>query len=356
MAFHRTPLDVVTLAGTATEVAFALGKKRVRRIAPCIDHWNEKLAGLFHGKRAKLKALEKAFLAAATAHAPSYVEEIRAMAEGAGVPFPDLFRLNLTELKRFAEKCSTLIFKTRSASDNAVLIAHNEDWEPAQNDVFVLRARLPDVSYAILTYDGYIPGLSSGFNSHGLYHAVNFVLAKDIRPGVPRSFITRHLVTARSAKDCLAWIRNMPRAFGQSIHLAERGRYVGIELTAKKLVIRNPNLPTIHTNHYLAPSLRRVAAPATENTLTRLKVGRRLLREVVSRRDGKPWSPAQAESAAKTILSDRSGLPYAIWREADRAEDVSATVAAVLLRTDKNTMEVHRGRPAAGKALVVGLP
>lgn len=352
MAFKRTPLDVVTLTGTPTEVAFALGKKRARRIVPCVDHWNEKLAGLFRGKRGRLKALETGFLAAATAHAPSYVEEIRAMAEGAGVPFSDLFRLNLTELKRFAEKCSTLIFATRNGTKKNILIAHNEDWEPAQNDVFVLRAKLPDVSYAILTYDGYIPGLSSGFNSHGLYHAVNFVLAKDIRPGVPRSFITRHLVTARTAKECLAWIRKMPRAFGQSIHLAEGGEYTGIELTAKKLIIRNPTLPTIHTNHYLAPAFKKIAAPATENTLTRLKTGRRLLKENARTR----WSSTQAEGCAKKILSDRSGLPYALWREADRPEDLSATVAAVFLRTDRDAMEVYRGRPDARNALVTSLP
>lgn len=356
MSFTRSSLDVITLSGTTTDVAFALGKARRKQIEARIEHWNETLARLFNGQRARLKSLEKEFLSAGERAAPEFVAEIRAMAKGADVAFADLFRVNLTELKPYAEKCTTAILPISQRGRKKILIAHNEDWEPSQNDVFVLRAKLPDVSYAILTYDGYLPGLSTGFNSHGLYHAVNYVLAKDIRAGVPRSFITRFLVTARSTKECLDWIRKTPRAFGQSIHLAQDGRYTGIELTAKRVIVRGVKPPTLHANHYLTPSLKNIAAAPSANSLVRQKIGAALVKKFCLAMPTAGFSPSRAKTIATKILSDRSGLPYAIWREADSPLESSATVASAFLMTGDEKMAVYRNRPDKALPLIVALP
>lgn len=353
---NRTLLKTIHLKGSATDVTFSLGKVRSKQITTRIEFWNQTLAKLFKGKRDRLKALENEFYKCGVKAAPTYVDEIRAMAEGAGVAFKDLFRLNITELKPFAEKCSTLIFPIATPKGRRILIAHNEDWTPDQNDVFILSVKMPDVSYVILTYDGYLPGLSSGVNSHGVAHAVNYVLAKDIRAAIPRIFITRSLVTTPSTKEFLKWLEKTHRAFGQSIHIAEKDRYTGIEVTAKQMALRKLKLPTLHTNHYLAETLSKVRGTPSKSSLIRYKVGCELLKNAMRGLSLKDLTRASVSKIAKKILSDRSGFPYAIWRDADHPLETSATVATAFFGTDGGAVEVYRKKPDVSQPVRITLP
>ncbi|MBI4126601.1 MAG: hypothetical protein HY465_03825 [Deltaproteobacteria bacterium] len=338
---RRLSLEVVSLSGLPVELALELGRLRAKRIARAIEFWDRLLAKKFRGRRDVLRTLEQSFFRAACDYAPQYVSEIEAMAEGAGVPFRDLFRLNCTELHTYAdEKCTTLIFPVQTKQGRRILVAHNEDWDPKRSDVFILRAALPGVSYVIVAYDGYLPGVSCGMNSAGLVHAVNFLKPADRRAGLPRIFITHHLVTAPNIDDCLKWIRGAKRAFGQSIHLAQGNRYVGIELTAKHMAIRRPKLPTAHSNHYLARSLDSEHQSPTQSSLLRYQTATRLLRE------GKN---------ACEILSDQSDHPYSIWREADHPEDPAATLVMAMLQTGDEKIEVYRCRPDRSKGKAIRL-
>lgn len=333
---------MVELSGDALEVAHQLGRKRSRLIARRVDYWNRLLARVFRGKRDRLRSLERGFLTAARA-APRYLEEVRALAEGAGIPFADLFRLNLTELQAYADKCTTLILPYESPRGRRFLIAHNEDWAPRRNDVFLLKARLPECAYAVVAYDGYLPGLSSGVNSFGLAHAINYLAPPDRRLGVPRIFITRHLVTARSFEDVVNWATRHRRAFGQGIHLAQGSRYLGLELTSRKVALWRPKLPAVHANHYLDEGLKRSAPPPGVSSLARYHAAKALLDEETRRR--KAWTRKDAVRVAQKILSDRSGLPFAVWREADSPEETGATVACALIDTEGLTLEAFRKRP-----------
>lgn len=350
---QRSSLSVIKLSGTPCEVALDLGRLRCHQIEKRVLAWDQMLAKLYRGKKAELKRLEEGFWNAALAQAPHYLEEIRAMAEGAGVAVRDLFRLNCTELNAFAEKCTTLVLPVTTPEGNRVLIAHNEDWNHKRNDVFVLKVKLPQVSYAILTYDGYLPGLSCGYNSWGLYHAVNYLRPKDRRVGLPRIFITRHLVTATGFEDVLDWVHKSRRAFGQSIHLAMGGEYRGLELTAKQIVERKLRLPIAHANHYLEPAFKKIAAPASPSSLKRQEVADTLL---AKSKIARPFTPVQAKKLAKTILSDRSEHPFCIWRDADDPRDESATVATAIMLTGQNQFEIFRKQPKNSSALREKLP
>lgn len=265
------------------------------------------------------------------------------MAEGSGTARADLFRLNLTELGAYAEKCTDVALPVSGRGGKGILLAHNEDWNPQRNDVFVLKAKLPGASYLTLAYNGYLPGLSAGLNSFGLCHSVNYLHSKDRRPGLPRIFVTRHLVTAPSPRECLRFIREAPRAFGQAIHLAQGRSYWSLELSSRSWVRRRPSLPSAHTNHYLAPRLTALEAQISGSSRVRLATARKLLRQLAGRVD--------ARRIAELVLSDRSGFPHAIWRQADHPDEPSATLAAVFLRSDLLTMEVFRGAPTRVRPL-----
>jgi acyl-CoA:6-aminopenicillanic acid acyl transferase len=342
-------LEVLELSGTPCEIAYQLGKQRRRKIEKAVEFWNRHLSHIYRDKKELLKRLEKSFRGEAGRQAPFYLEEIYWMAKGAGVSFPDLFRLNLTELVPYADKCTDLIFSLKTPKGKDILLTHNEDWDPRRNDVFVLKANLNDCTYATLAYNGYLPGLSAGRNSFGLCHSVNYLRPRDLRIGVPRIFITRFLLTARSIEDCLRFIRGKRRAFGQSIHLAEGDQYVNLELTARRMILRHPTLPAVHSNHYLSSALKKYVPRPSPNSLTRQNTAQKLLKERCLK--GGSLKPGPARSLAKRILSDRSGHPYAIWREADSEAETSATLATVMVGTDASEMLVFRERPVSSRPI-----
>jgi len=355
MAFHRKPLEILKLKGDALEIAFALGKRRAKKIQKRVQFWESQVETAFVRRQAELRQIERGFLQEARRQAPRYLEEIQAMAEGACLPFAGLFRLNLTELLVYAEKCSDLILPVQNGSTRGILIAHNEDWDPRRNDVFVLHAQLPDLEYVVLGYDGYLPGLSAGRNSFGLLHSVNYLRPKDFRMGLPRIFVTRHLLTARNFDDCRRFLRSTRRAFGQAIHLAQGERYLGFELTASRCAELRLRLPFCHTNHYLASSLKRESRIAPAPSHRRLNTARHLLNKTWPRSSQGFPNGGQARHLAKKILGDRSHLPWALWREADSPEESSATLALVLIGTDRKEFEVHRRRPDRNTATRIRL-
>ncbi len=357
----RSPLQTLTLQGSPTDIAYALGQNRRFKIKTRVAFWNKFIADTFKDKKLELYRLEKSFFQAAVKQAPHYLAEIYAMAEGAGVAIEDLFRLNLTELVPFAEKCSTVIIPFYHQGKQHTLLAHNEDWNPKRNDVFILNAKLPNVSYTIVAYDGYLPGLSCGMNSHELIHAINYTRPHDFKVGLPRIFVTRHLVTARDFNDVIQWCKKTNRAFGQSIHMVKGARYVNLELSAKLVVKREPKLPTMHTNHYIDKRLARLAPPGA-NSQIRLLAGERILAGAES------WIMRNADANANMginvgastgtacraptkisarklaikILSDRSTWPHAIWRDGDSPDEESATLVTAVYDTQTLTPEFMR--------------
>jgi hypothetical protein len=232
-----------------------------------------------------------------------------------------------------------------------VLIGHNEDWDPKRNDVFILRV-IPDKGprYVVLAYDGFLAGLSAGFNAAGIYHAVNYLAPTDFRPGVPRIFVTRQLVNAETLDAATRAVTGMRRAFGQSINLARGSTMLTIELTARRASVKRVRFPFVHTNHYLAPELTPWASAPAPSTARRLATARARLAEA-------PAAESRRAALARTrsVLSDRSGHPYSIWRNADHPRDRVATLATAVMNTASRTMLVWRGRPSDAEPMEVRL-
>jgi isopenicillin-N N-acyltransferase-like protein len=92
---------------------------------------------------------------------PQYVDELMGMAEGAGVSFDDLAVVNAMEAVTMdalhLTKCSSMAVNDDRTADGHVLVAHNEDWLPDdEQDVYVVHAS-PEKgpSFLSVTYGGY---------------------------------------------------------------------------------------------------------------------------------------------------------------------------------------------------------
>ncbi len=333
------------VSGFNYDIGLAIGRAFRRQIRHYVRHNNRLLATHWTGRVGNLQDALDVSLARSTRAFPRYVEELDGVAQGAGVPFRDIYALNYIELleidapySRNAENCSTIVVP----KNGHYQVGHNEDWTAGQNDVYVLRARYPTGGgFLALAYFGYLPGMSAGVNSHGLFHAINYLSPRDRRIGIPRTFITRAILDAPDFKTALHIARAHYRSFGQSINLFKHSRYVNIETSAKRVAVLRPRGVFLHTNHYLHPDMTEMESPGhMQWTLTRYGIGR----DYIARR------PKFGERQICELLGSRESAPFCFYCIPGDARNDHATLATVLFDTRKLGLRVIRGNPALASA------
>jgi len=329
------------VTGFNYDIGLAIGRRFRREIRHYVRHNNKLLATNWTGRLGGLQEAIDGSLARSIRAFPRYVEELDGIAHGAGVPFRDIYALNYIELleidapySRKAENCSTVVVPR----NHHYLVGHNEDWTAGQNDVYVLRARYPTGGgFLCLAYFGYLPGMSAGVNTHGLFHAINYLSPRDRRIGIPRTFITRAILDAPDFRTAIHIARAHYRSFGQSINLFKGGRFVNIETSAKRMALRRPRGVFLHTNHYLHPDLIDMESPGhMQWTLTRYGIGR----DFISRR------PKFGDREIRSLLGSRESAPFCFFCIPGDPRNDHATLATVLFDTRKRAMRVIRGNPA----------
>jgi predicted choloylglycine hydrolase len=203
------------------------------------------------------------FIKSLDLHFPEYLEELVGMARGAEVDFDLLFLLNLNpELSAFMlrakeENCSTVM----AVQNGRIILAHNEDGsEHYLGLMFLLKAGLPSGNECLaLCYPGIIPGNGPSINSSGVVHTCNYIGGRDCQTGVPRYFIDRALLDARSLDEAIALCSHNFRAYSEAhnlVSIAEQ-RAVMVESSARKVLVREVNGVIARTNHFIFPEMQK---------------------------------------------------------------------------------------------------
>ena len=180
---------------------------------------------------------------------PHLVEELQGYAEGAGVPFSDLWLLNLEDELQETEidKCTSI------ATNNGLLIAHNEDWDAeSELSICVLKKTIGSLTILELFYLNTLGGNSVSINSHGYVQTINTLTHADKQIGVPRNIIARWLSETQSPEDDYYKLANIKRSSGYNHNIVSvNGTIWNIECSAKKQNLTIPECPFVHTNHFL---------------------------------------------------------------------------------------------------------
>lgn len=202
------------------------------------------------------------FLDALKEHFPQYLEEMNGLAEGAEIE-PELIfllqlnpELNAMMLTAKDEDCSTVMAK----SEDKILLGHNEDGsEQNQGLMFLLKARTPaGAEFFTLAYPGIIPGNGPSVNCFGVIHTCNYIGNKQWQEGVPRYFIDRAILEARSLNQAIALASHKARAYSQAHNLASfrEKRAVMIESSVSQITVKEINGIVARTNHYIFPEMK----------------------------------------------------------------------------------------------------
>ena len=339
-------LEYLFVEGSYFEMGYQIGEGRrdslkrvIERYRRLLEHNNVDWSNL-RDESLKYQAFTREYV-------PQYWKEMEGMAQGSGVDLVDIFILNsfqeILDEQQFG--CTSLALNQAVTADNSVLLAHNEDWLPSDaEEVYVLHAKPEkDPEYLCLTYVGFV---HQGFNSAGIGSVGNAVSPKDIRPGIPRIFAYRDILSKASLLEAMKAAIPRSRAAGNNHLIANAsGEMYDIEVSATKYdVLYDESGVLLHTNHYLSPKMQGVeeAGPYFDSILryNRLK---RLLME----RKGEI-----TVDDLKKILADQVNSPNSICshtEEIDEEKFQYSTIASVIIDLTHRTLYACKGTPCKGE-------
>ena len=310
-------LRVVRVEGDATargrRAGEALGDLVARSLVFYRDYLSDRSADLEPFRRAAEQAL------------PEHVAWLDAFAAGAEVSPGELFAVNaLEELEQLApvERCSTFA----AVGEGFTLLGHNEMWlEGDRGNVAVVVERPAEApAVASPTIACCLPAV--GLNAHRLAFGVDSLTARDDGVGVPRVFVSRHVLNAADRGDAQRRAGLPRRAGGYAYVVAAPGETFTIETTAQRAATLDAS--GSHTNHYLAPELQDAGDEGSASSLARHEHLSELLRE----------RPPRTPDEAMAILRDHACEPT--------PDGDSVVVFSMVCEVESGRMWVAPGDPA----------
>ncbi|MHA1519799.1 MAG: C45 family autoproteolytic acyltransferase/hydrolase [Promethearchaeota archaeon] len=280
-------LPFLHVSGTNFEVGYQIGTY-FRQIIQQTFSTDKRINQLLHWDKTQPNRVTEAEKLTRQ-YFPHYLEEIRGIAQGADLPYRDVLTVNFMHLppleQGVQDDCSTVMV----CEKDHIIIGHNEDHEIGLGQAAYLvqcSYSEPKVTIFSFLYPGCIPGLSFGFNNHGLVVTCNYAPDPNLDIGIPRLILGRWVLESRSLTEAINRAQaHSQRAGGVTYNMAfvEAKSGVVLETTGKEGNVRMvANERFFHTNHYLATQFSHIPilSPSKSSTLKRYTRGMELLRDV----------------------------------------------------------------------------
>lgn len=325
---------------------------------------------------------------------PRYLDEIRGIADGAGVSFLDILALNVrteiifgifTEAEAARAKgpakavngvngsngvnghhaeddfpsdgCTSLAFTSPSTAGgppSSSFLAQNWDWQPAQApNLIVIHISQPNSTDNNTTETDDIPDIAMvteagiigkiGLNSAGVGCCLNAIRARGLDSSrLPVHFALRTILESRSRADALATLRKLGGVAGSAhILVADPTGSVGLEFAGGKERIGEigPNARgrVVHTNHLV------LEHPGVEEPGWLPDSGERLAR-ITKLTDGEVLAGKWDIKKVVQLFKDEEGFPFSINRLKVK-EGESQTLFTIVMDLGRREALVKVGRP-----------
>lgn len=295
---------------------------------------------------------------------PDLVQEMRGIADGAGVDFAEIVHLNMfLELEDLRAPglgarvlpdnlgeglwgCTTFNVLPEASADGRACIGQTYDMERYyERFLCVLRIR-PQRGPAMLvvSFAGVL-GLN-GLNGAGVGAVINKVAATDARPGVIYPFIMRKALAAERIGDALGAVIFSPRATGINYQLAGAGVAFCAETSAASYELLQIDGAIAHTNHFVGSTMRRFETP---NWLSH---GGSMVRKQVADGFLKAHRGALTPDLLKELTRDHTNHPRCICAHGfpDEADETAFhTCFAVVMDPAAGWLDLCGGNPCTGE-------
>jgi isopenicillin-N N-acyltransferase-like protein len=354
-------LPVVHARGRHADIGFQVGAERADQVRHMVETYRRLLrdqrdalgvSGWSEGIR-----IARRYLPFIETALPQYVDEMRGLAQGAGVTFDDILVLNTIESitsDRLHLGCTSMGVGAQASADGSVFLAHNEDWYPDDvADVFLVHAR-PDGEppFLAVSYGGLLPNI--GFNAAGIAQGCDTVYATDVRIGIPRTIVARHVLAATSLEEAAQAATHPQRAAGYN-HLlgSSDGEIFNLEASATRHERVAPVFGlAAHTNHYISSGMIAVEDQPGARPLSRRRLAR--ARQRLEAMAGQIDTDRLVE-----LLGDHDGYPYSICShvlDEPSPLDNQQTIAGLVIDLTHRTMMAGWGNPCQATFAEFALP
>lgn len=289
------------------------------------------------------------------------IEEIKGLAEGAGVDVEDILALNVrTEIlarawaaspkgPHPADGCTAIALTPTATADGHTVVAQNWDWLVHSLGTVIVLEVEPDTGPAFVTVVEAGLLAKAGMNAAGLGLATNFLLSADDdgRAGVPYHIVLRSLLGAETLSEGLNLLQQLDRSSSANYLLAHAdGLALDVETRPggfEGLSFVEPSDGVIvHANHYEAQP----PEPDISRRSMVSSVVRRMAAEARIRGAEKGLSLHDVEA----VLSDHANFPASVCYHADprvAEAERDVTAASVVMDLTTRTLRLADGNPCA---------
>ncbi len=247
-----TFLPIIRVSGSNYDIGFQVGRTFRDRIHSVLD--SSTILELNKAKDQEHPEWVDQLYKKSNDRFPQYVQEIRGIADGAGIDFRDALIHNFRHCLSPTGGCVSVVFK----SAQKIILGHNEDYEPAiGNNSYITIAHLENQTrFLALTNAGSLPGNAWGFNSHGLVFSLDSLAPlQDVDPnlGFPRILLDRYILESRTLEEAaLRAQMYSPRSGNMSYTILSMKEFRGINIETTSTETSLTEIPDIfyHANHY----------------------------------------------------------------------------------------------------------
>jgi isopenicillin-N N-acyltransferase like protein len=357
------PFPHVKVVGAPRDRGRAYGEQAHERIALSISAYREVFRAYAGWDWAHVRREAARYESPIAAFDPRYVEEMRGIAEGAGVDLEDVLSINVRTEVMFAAKaraaeaagdgrrqgeCSAFAVVPEASADGHTLLGQNWDWLlHCVDTVVVLEAEQDEGPNFVTVVEAGLLA-KTGMNSAGLGVTTNALVTQDDRgdPGIPYHVLLRAFMDCETMPDALTAAQRAPRSSSANYLLAHRdGMAVDLETTpgdfSRIFLLFPEDGVLLHTNHYRSPAFDRrdVGRWVMPDSPFRLE---RLRTAVVAERG------SLSLDTFRRVLGDHANFPSGVCCHPDARMDVhdrGATVASVLMDLDERRVWLADGHP-----------
>lgn len=323
----QTPtLNYLELAGSPYQIGLEAG-----RFAAEVVHAQLRSSALWESLQAEVSQDILADMQTLTQQQHPYVlDEIQGMARGLELPFEEVFAWNCrADLHPQAVAGSTTIMLSGGKLPK---IYHNDDGAAALKGHCTLATITPDSgpAFATLVVPGTLPGNTFTVTEHGMVIVVDDLRWMDLTPGLPRTVVTRALLTQPDLSGMITLLNQSARTGGCHLALAHRGggSLLSIEFNHDHVYTRAINRPMVHTDHALNPKWAHTPQLITPSSQARHQLLTQRLEDAPDAHD------------PLALLADQSHPQWPVFREHPASDqDGKKTLASVAMEVGPDAVE-----------------
>ena len=339
----------IEVSGTPRNVGLQYGRKAAGRIHRSIEIYRR----LFAEKGVDwtlARATATGFASRIEQAYPRIAAEMRALAEGADVPFEDIIAINSrTELLHGSfgkarsdsdevDGCTGVVVLPPVTREGHLIHAQNWDWRDECAETSIVLKIAPDLGPTLLVFAEAGMMATAGFNNMGLAVSTNHLECEQDgkREGVPGTVIRRHVLAQSSFGSAIETVLKAERGFSTNFMISHReGEAINLEATPDQVFWLAPEDDVLaHANHFVSiPARTLVRDLSLMTSADSLYRDKRLRRYMVRDRGRVTLSTIQA------ALQDRFGAPRSVCR-APQAGKSTSTVATLIMDTTAQIMWV----------------